>query len=777
MSFVNFCRAVMRGALLAAAVLMPLAYFPWTFEPLEINKQTVLIVLLVVAALGWLGASVAERRVVIRGQWMLGIAVLFALVPLFAVGTYDQPYMSFIGASGQEYTSMLTAVLLVVLMFLVPFVFDTARSQVRLWSGMLLASAVVALAVVASFFGMALPSFVGTANLTALYLLAMSLLGCTLWLTSRGGEHDVLPGSVWGGVVRGGIVITTLTTLWMLLAVDYSGLWIAALVGTCAMIAFALWRAHEFPHISRLLLPMMLLVASLIFLFIPSVLSNPFVPEVALTNKGAWNVATQSLHGNAMAFGTGPGTYAFNYAQYHSVDVNTTDFWDVTFDRANSYVMTLLPTYGVVGVVLYVLFMLGVGIAAVGVIAKARNHEEWKLTVAPCIAFLALTIAQFTLPSNMTLQFVYWLLSAVLLVHAGHKIRQYDFAASPRAGIISSFVFMVLFAGLAITLSVSVLRYRAEIAFAQAVTLDKAGGNLDEIIVLLDRAATTNSWNDLYYRNLGHALLLRTGELVNQEGTDPNVIQQFIAASLNAGKTATDLSSGNVDNWELRGQLYREVAPLIADADVFAITSWQQAVLLAPSNPKEYVGLARAFMARADRLAVLAESEDAVQAKTAVTDRDTALAAAAEALLKAQSLKPDYTPAQYYLAQVYERQDKLADAVKSMEALKVAAPNDIGVAMQLGLLYLRQGKNAAAKAELVRALTIAPNYANAHWYLATIYEQEDDLAAAIAEVEKIAETDPNNALVTQRLERLRAGLASSVIPEPVDEEVGDVTGE
>ena len=131
---------------------MPLAYFPWTFEPLEINKQTVLIVLLVVAALGWLGASVAERRVVIRGQWVHAIAVLFALVPLFAVGTYDQPYMSFIGASGQEYTSMLTAVLLVVLMFLVPFVFDTARSQVRLWSGMLVAGAVVALAVVASFF-------------------------------------------------------------------------------------------------------------------------------------------------------------------------------------------------------------------------------------------------------------------------------------------------------------------------------------------------------------------------------------------------------------------------------------------------------------------------------------------------------------------------------------------------------------------------------------------------------------------------------------------------
>lgn len=775
MSFARICRAVLRGALLVLAVTIPLSYFPWTYEPLEINKQTVAIILIVLAALAWLGASIAERRVVIRGEWLLGVLLLFVLAPLLSGGTFGQPYMSLIGASGQEYTSVLTMTLLAVLVFLAPAAWSEARSQVQLWSGVLVVAGIVALTIVFTSIGVAFPSFAGTANSTALYLLAASLLGCTLWLTSRGGEDDVLPSGAWGVAVRVSIVVTTLVTLWMLLAIDFGGLWVAALVGTCAMFAFALVRANEFPHLGRFLLPMLLLVASLIFIFAPSVLKNPFVPEVTLTHRSALSIATQTLASHSLLFGSGPGTYGFDYAAYHSVDVNTSAFWDVTFDRANSHMMTVLPTYGVVGFSLYVLFILGIAGAVFGILARARSHEEWKLTVAPFIAWLAMTVAQCFLPMNMTLQFMYWLLSAVLLVHVARKVRQYDFAKSPRAGIVSSFVFMLLFAGLAMTLFVTAIRYRAEIAFAEAVALDRAGDDLDGIILLLDRAATSNSWNDVYYRNLGHALLLRTGELVGEEDVDPALIQQFIAASLNAGKTATDLSSRSVVNWELRGSLYREVAPLIAGADLASIDAWEHAVALAPNNPKEYVGLARAYMARADRAAVIMQGEDEALAATAKTNRADALTAAVETLQKAQALKSDYTPAQYYLAQVYERQEKLADAVKSMEALKANAPLDIGVAMQLGLLYLRQGKNDAAKAELERALEIAPNYANAHWYLASIYEQENDIANAIAEVEKILETDPDNALVAQRLERLNAGLASNQLPPPVEESDPTVT--
>lgn len=775
MSFVRICHAVLRGALLVLAVILPLAYFPWTYEPLEINKQTVAILLIVLAALAWLGASIAERRVLIRGEWLLGVLLLFVVVPFLSAGTFDQPYMSFIGASGQEYTSVLTIALLVGLVFLAPAAWSDARSQVQLWSGMLFVGGLIALLLVFTAFGIALPSFIGSANSTALYLLGMTLLGSTLWLTSRGGEGDVLPEGVWGIAVRSAIIITSVVTLWMLLSIDVTGLWVVALIGTCAMFAFALVRAHEFPHLGRFLLPMMIMVASLIFIFAPSLLKNAFVPEVTLTQRGAWSIAGQTLASHSLFFGSGPGTYAFDYAAYHSADVNASDFWDVTFDRANSHIMTVIPTYGVVGTMLYLIFLLGIAGASIGLLARARSHEEWKLIVAPFVAWLAMTVAQFVTPMNMTLQFMYWLLSAVLLVHLARNVRQYDFAKSPRAGIVSSLIFMLLFAGLAMTLFVTAIRYRAEIAFAEAVALDKASDDLDSIILLLDRAASSNSWNDVYYRNLGHALLLRTGEFISEENVDPGLIQQFIAASLNAGKMATDLSSSNAVNWELRGSLYREVAPLIAGADVAAIDAWQRAVTLAPNNPKEYVGLARAYMARADRAAVAMQGEDEDLAATATTERADALTAAVDALLTAQTLKADYTPAQYYLAQVYERQEKLADAVKSMETLKASAPLDIGVAMQLGLLYMRQGKHDAAKAELERAIEIAPNYANAHWYLASIYEQEGDIAAAIAEVEKIMVSDPDNALVTQRLERLSAGLSSSHLPVPVEEGDGSVT--
>lgn len=772
-SFARFFRAVLHGSLLVLAIVLPLTYFPWTYEPLEVNKQTVAIFLIVLAALAWLGASIAERRVLVRGEWLLVVLGLFVLVPLLSPSIFHQPYVSLIGASGQEYTSVCTMALFAVLVFLAPSAWVSARSQVQLWAWMLLAAGVVAALIVPAFFGFGALSTVGLPNLTALYLLTMTLLGCTLWLTSRGGVHDVLPDGVFGKLVRASIVFTSLTTLAMLLAIDYAGLWVVALVGSCSIIAFALIRAGDFPHIRRFLLPLLLLVASLLFLFLPTFVTNPFVPELTLTNRAALAIAKQTLTERSLFFGTGPGTYAFDYAAFHSVHVNATDFWDVTFDHANSHIMTMLPTYGVVGTLLYVVFVVSIAGYMVGKLARATSHEEWKLIVAPFVAWLAMSVAQFVLPMNFTVQFLYWLLSAVLLVHVARTVRQYDFVQSPRAGIVSAFVFMFLFAGLAMALFVTGIRYRAEIAFAQAVARDRSGGDLDEVIMLLDRAATSNSWNDVYYRNLGHALLLRTSELVDAPDVDPSLIQQFVAASLNAATTATALSSDNVVNWELRGAMYREVAPLIQGADALAVAAWERAVSLAPNNPKEYVGLARAHMVRGDRLAIVVEGDDEALASAAASERAAVLVAAEAALLKAQELKSDYTTAQYYLAQVYERQNKLADAAKSMEALKVRAPLDIGVAMQLGLLYLQQGKNSLAKAEMERALAIAPNYANAHWYLASIYEQEGDITAAIAEVRKILVTDPDNALVVQRIERLEAGLASSQLPEPVEE--GDST--
>lgn len=739
------------------------------------NKQTLAILCTVIAALAWLGRSVVEKRFVARREWLLALPVLAVVCALLSPGIVLAPYLSIVGQAGQEYASILTMATFAVLFGLLAHEAGDHGFQRTMYAGLLASTSALALYVLFAMVHL-LPAawpytLVGTPNALGFYLVAMTALGSALWLSSRDGSaHDVLPAGAGGVAVRACILFIAFVTLLLTLALDYSLLWVATLVTMGTIAAFALIRAQEFPSVGRFLLPVTFFVTSLVFLFLPSVLADPFPPEVALNNGASISIASQALSQHGPFFGSGAGTYAFDFVQYRDPSLATTDFWDVVFDRASSHILTVLTTLGVVGLAFHLLLMFGLGGAVVAKLARERRHEEWRMTFAPFVAWVSLALAQFLYASNFTLLFGFWLLSGVLAAQLARTAVDVNFVRSPRAGLASSFVFVLTLVLLVTTLFVTVSRYRAEMAFAKALATDSEGGLLDDVIASLDTAALRNRWSDIYYRNLGHALLLKTADVLQEADADPAFLQELVGASVNAARQATLLAPGNVVNWELQGDIYREIAPLVNGADAFAIASYEKAVTLSPANPKDYVGLARAYIARADIALMLAESEDEETATTAEATRTDALERARTALDAAIALRSTYAPAQYYLAYVLERQGKVSDAIAAMETLRRTDSLDVGVAMQLGLLYLKQGKNALAKGEFERALAIAPNYANAHWYLATLYEQDGDIASAIAEVEKVLALNPDNEAVTQRLDRLTRGQAEEEIPEPVVEE-------
>lgn len=778
---VTYSRAI-RVALFVCTLLVPLAIVPWTPQPLEINKQTLAILCVVVAALAWLGRSVVEKRFVLRREWLFALPMLAVLAALLSPGITSAPYLSIVGQAGQEYTSILTMAVFAVLFMLLAHEAGDPRVQRTLYTALIVGGSVLSLYVLCTMAHI-LPStwpytLIGTPNALGFYLVAITALGSGLWLSSRSGTpHDVLPSGTGGVAVKACILFTAFVTLLLALVLDYSMLWLVMLVAMGTIAAFALVRAHEFPSVGRFLLPVTLFVTALVFLFLPGMFANPFPPEVALNNGASLNIATQTLSEHRAFFGSGAGTYAFDFAQYRDPSLAATDFWDTTFDRASNHLFTVVTTLGVVGLVLHLLFFVGLGGAVIAKLARERNHEDWKMTFAPFVAWVALAVTQLAYASNFTLLFAFWLFSGLLAAQLARRVSDVNFVRSPRAGLASSFVFVLTLVVLVTTLFVTVSRYRAEIAFGNALATDANGGLLDDVITSLDTAALRNRWSDIYYRNLGHALLLKTADVMQEEDANPVFVQELIGASVNAARQATALAPGNVVNWELQGDIYREIAPLVADADVFAVASYQKAVDLAPTNPKDHVGLARAFIARADKALIAMESDDEATASAATTVRTEALEAARQSLNAALSLRSTYASAQYYLAYVLERQGKVSDAIAAMETLRQTSPLDVGVAMQLGLLYLKQGKNDAAQGEFERAIEIAPNYANAHWYLASIFEQDDDIDAAIEEVEKVLALNQGNEMVQQRLDRLKQGQAAEEIPEPVAEGDTPVVGE
>lgn len=762
---VSFLRTIIRRAFFGLVLLLPITALPWTVSPLEVNKQAVFYVFATVILLAWLGQSLLSRllEVTMNKVWIPFLAFLALLA--ISTGLSQEGYLSAFGQANQEYTSAVTLVLMVAVAFVASQVLDAAAVR-RMGFFALIGSSVVGLLAMVSYVSLSIGPFptnlIGTPNALGVYLLCMAVLGCGIGIL---GVHESRMHrlALWSF-----ITITTLTATVTLLAIDYGVLWGLALVGSLALFGFSAFHPALLTRPVRFVLPMVMFVCSLFFLVLPTVVSNPYLPEVALNTSASWDIARQVFQHGGWAFGTGPGTYSVDFAQYHSTDLNQTSFWDTRFDRGSSAFMTVLPTLGI-----FVALSLIAGLGFVMFLALRSFRRAQHPDAMPWLAvFVVMALAWFVYPQNFVLTMLLWLaIGLVVRQTVGSRTVVLAFDRSPRAGFGAAFFFVLSAIFLLTVAFATVSRYRAEIAFAQAVALDAQNGNMDDIIASLDTAASANRWSDVAYRNLARALLAKVSTVVQDKNADPQYVKSLIGAAVNAGIRATDLGPTNVSNWELRGDVYREVSPLIADASTFSVASYQQAVSLSPTNPRYLVGLARGYLAVVDVLAPIVKGDDKDQSAQAEAAQTMALQNASDALLKAITLKSDYAEARYYLASVQERENKLADAVASMEIVRASAPNDVGVGLQLSLLYLRQGKNDLAKKELERIIALAPNFANAHWYLASVLEEERDIDGALIELEIIMKLDPKNETVQKKIDALKAGQKPvETIPDPLPTE-------
>lgn len=579
--------------------------------------------------------------------------------------------------------------------------------------------------------------------------------------------------------MRALVLLLSLSTLSYLILVDYWVLWTVLLIGLGAMFAFVLARAEEFPDVGRLTLPFFLTAFSLLFLFW---LSSPVqikVPvEVMPSFRGSTAIIWQEIR-QSPVFGDGPGTFTFAFASARPVDLNQTSFWDVRFDRPASFLFLLPAAYGIVGSLVWLAFILCVLIQSVRHVLRRRG-EEWVSLFVLGTAWVSLLAGLALYSANITLLFTFFALSGLLASHFMLEATPKQFGQAPRMGLILSFGFTLVSVAVVTLIFISGQRYVADLAFAKAVAADRNKGDLDTIVSLLDRAASMNRFDDVYYRNLSQALVLRLGKelaaVKDVQALKPEEVkrlQDLTAASVNASVRATVLSPQNSQNWLLSGSVYRELIPLrVTGAAESAVQAYGHAVALEPNSPLPLTELGRAYVAAAQVFQQMTGVKEEAAKKQAQEGMDKNLALAIEQFNKAVVLKPDYSPAHYQLASIYAQQGKLDEAIGKMESVAKYNDTDVGVAFQLGLLYLRRANKddqGRAQAALEFAVKLSPSYSNARWFLASIYEQQGKLDKTLEQIQKVAELNPGNELVKSRLERLQKGVLSKTIPPPLEE--------
>jgi tetratricopeptide (TPR) repeat protein len=776
-----------RGLLLVLMFLMPLFFLPVTLEPLELNKQTLLLILTCAAALCWLGSMILERRIQIRRGWSNVLPWLLVLAFVLSASYSIAPYLSWVGAHRQEYTSVLTIMAVAILFFLLANLMGARQQHRQVHLTLLLSTSLAALLalletvgfpVVSQFVPSLILNTIGTLTSFAAWLVVLSTFFLGSFLAHHKDDSLLHDGRL-GHIEMVLTIVVSLATLFFLILIDDAGIWTLFSLSLAALFVFVVFRAKDFPHRARLVWPLVLLITSLLFWFVLPGISSISIPiEVTPNTASSQIVAEQTLQTYSSSWGSGPGTYQYDYSQFHDVSLNETDFWNTRFDRASSFVLTLVPTIGVFGMTLLGLFVLGLFVRAIIQVLKPKNKDEWLESFVHLSAWISLVLSAFFVSWNMTLVVSFGVFSGLLASQVMRTSWTKSFSKAQGAALLlcaTAVVFALVFL---VGIFVTTQRYAAEMAFARAIEIDREGGELQQVVSLLDRASTLNTYHDTYYRNLGEALLLRVDEELEGVSsvdtlTDESsqYLQSLTAAAVNASAQATSLSPHNVLNWLSRGFVYRELAPVLGDAVGFAVVSFEKAVELEPLNPANWTQLGIANLASAEQARALTLSSDTNIAAQAMTQLTQLLNRAQGSFERAIELKANYAPAHFQLAVTYERQGRLDDAIGKMESVWQYNQLDVGVSFQLGMLYLQRndvGDAQRAQAALEHTIKLAPDNANAHWFLASMYEAQGDLARAVAEIEAVLDLSPGNEIVQARLERLLTGQISTEVPEAIE---------
>lgn len=773
-SFGHALRTTARVLLVAVTTLIPFFALPFSLDPFELPKQTLFLILVTASAVCLIGSLTFTREVSIRVSLFMFPALLLLVTTALSASFSSAPYLSWFGVQGQTVSTVTTLAACVLYSMCLLHACSEERMRTRLFSGWMLGAGLSVSLGILWFFGvyplrvLGIEAIsgnpVGTMNALGCLAASLAAAGSAFWVTTPPGKQTRL--------LRAESLVALFLSFFFLACVDYPITWWMFLLGQICVLAAVFIRTDRAVH-PRRLFPVFFLVAVavpfLLFFRLPfaKMLPADVTPNASLSLE----IATDAVARDPW-FGSGPNTYQIVYSAHHSSSVNATPFWDIHFDRASSYVLTLLSTVGVISFGMWILLAIS---GCVGVLFLLRSRAELTGSdLAAASVFLVLLLAALLYPFTITLLIAFFFVYPSLLLpfardyhisHADTPRRHTFFVAGTVIGIL-----LLLF-----LLFVSVQRLVSEAAFASAIRADRQRESLQVVISALDRSVSLNRFDDGHYRVLSEALLLRAGEELARLNAAPSAtdlektyVQALIGAAVNASVRATELSPSIGANWLTRGRVYRELIGFSGkEAEVFARQAFARAHALEPQSPVPLFESGVTERVIADQALRLVSEEGGGEPERIVEE---SLARSEQFFLDALALKPDHAPSVFQLSLVYERQGKLNQAISTIERITIQSPNDLGALFELGVLYLRRGEEGdatRAKRAFSESLVLAPSFSNARWFLASALEREGKREEAISALYEILRYEPENQIVKNRIERLKTTTIVEPITEPL----------
>lgn len=772
----KFLNGLVNGCLYLLAFAIPLFVCQGFTDAIEFSKQTLLIPVVAIALVAWIGKALAERKLVLTRHWMHLVVALFGLGYLLSAAFSQDRMLSFFGAPGQVAWSFATVLAFLALYFVIVNQVRTTQKLYDLLFVYLGGSLVVAIFgllqisgvhLIGGVFSSNAINTVGTAFSLAAYLVVPLLLSAGL--AFHGCRNNVcLLGSKgpMGIAARVMVWATGILSLVYIFLVDYWLTWAILLVGTVVMVAVAYARTKKVSNPIRLAIPGVLIIVSALLLAFKAPIALNIASEVSPSAMASFEISKQALRDHAI-FGTGPGTWIYDYAKYRVQLVNLSPFWNVRFDRGYSTFLTLLATTGIVGVALWLILILSLLIKATTQLLKEKDDDVWYAYLVTFTGFVAFIFTSFFAHLNIAHAFAFWLLLSLLTALVAKNTITWEKNSTVVFGLLS--VKFIVLAVVAISASWLLgQRALAESRFTSAVSAFRANGNLDEVIAKLESARALNPTSDVYVRNLAQANLVKAARLIQAKPSaeDAAKVNVAIKNAVDLGIAATNVNPQNVDNWSNVGLMYQSVASFVQGADEYAIKNYTEASSREPQNPVFLSEIGKLYLLRADAYRTAIGSTDAAKKATAEKGVQENLALAEDFLKKAITAKPDYLAARYQLGVVYERQNRVKDSIGELEKVLVLNNKDVGVGFELSILYYRDGRKDQALQLLEKVVQLAPENVNARWYLSALQEEQGQYDKALETLKPVQAQYPENDAVKQRVNAISAAKAAKEAPKP-----------
>jgi Flp pilus assembly protein TadD len=480
------------------------------------------------------------------------------------------------------------------------------------------------------------------------------------------------------------------------------------------VIEFGLRTSGSFFHSEKIFVLLVLILLPIIVCIFLNLKPNPkgYLNEPKLDYKNSYLITFSSLKNNYI-FGTGPGTFIYNYSLYRDKSANQETDWQYRFYNPHSYLLNLLGSSGVAGILSYLLILTLIIDLAILYFVKHFSWQNYESIIPLLVPTILLIGAHFVIDFSLLLIFTFWLVLSLFILKLkeaelpGYASKTIAFK-NKNFLIFVKFILVVIIFGLVILFYLGTRYWRADFYFYQG---DEVG--MQKAVEL--NPSRLNYKTDLakYYLNKLKVELMKPKSLRSDD-----IIQASLDNSLKYANLAVLDQPRSVVAQETAAMVYRDINQLSQEKTFEAIKYFETASQLEPTNPVFYTELGKEYLS-----AGLTNEAEAT-------------------FYKALELKNDYEEAEFGLAKVLEKQGKPNEALKIFDKL-LEIYNDPQIYYEKGRLYFNQGETDKAVENFREAVSLNPSDYNYLYSLSIALDSQDEKVEAQIYLRKALEINPD----------------------------------